>query len=225
MLLYEAKNLSKDYRIDRAAITVLRDVTLSVEDGAFLAITGPSGSGKSTLLNLMGFLDKPSKGALRYCGEDTGTLTPDALALLRNETIGFVFQSFQLLPNYSALENVELPLIYAGVASKTRRARAQDALNEVGLYHRLTHLPSQLSGGEQQRVAVARAIVNRPKVILADEPTGSLDTRAGNEIMDLLCKLHTSGTSVVIVTHSREVAAKAQQHIELLDGRMFQREA
>lgn len=221
MLLYEANKLCKDYALDSAAIPVLRDITLTIEIGAFLAITGASGSGKSTLLNLMGFLDTPSHGVLKFCGDDTGRLTQNALAALRNAAIGFVFQSFQLLPRHSAVENVELPLIYGGVSPKERRARATAALVKVGLEHRLTHLPTQLSGGEQQRVAVARAIVNNPKVILADEPTGSLDTSTGHEIMDVLSELHADGTTLVIVTHSPAVAARADQRIVLTDGRIL----
>ena len=221
MLLYEANNLGKDYALDGASIAVLRDITLKIETGAFLAITGASGSGKSTLLNLIGFLDTPSRGALKFCGDDTGELTQNALAALRNAAIGFVFQSFQLLPRLSATENVELPLIYRGISPKARRARAAAALVKVGLEHRLTHLPTQLSGGEQQRVAVARAIVNDPRVILADDPTGSLDTSTGNEIMDVLGELHADGTTIVIVTHSPEVAARAGERIVLTDGRIL----
>lgn len=220
MLLYETNDLCKNYALDSAAIVALRNVTLTLETGAFLAITGASGSGKSTLLNLMGFLDAPSTGSLMFCGDATGGLSPNALADLRNAAIGFVFQSFQLLPRLSSVENVELPLIYGGVSPKQRRARATAALAKVGLEHRLTHLPTQLSGGEQQRVAVARAIVNDPKVILADEPTGSLDTTTGNEIMDVLERLHADGTSLIVVTHSSEVAARADQRIVLADGQV-----
>lgn len=221
VFLYEANKLCKDYALDGTAIAVLRDITLTIETGAFLAITGASGSGKSTLLNLMGFLDTPSHGSLKFCGDDIGGLGQNALAALRNAAIGFVFQSFQLLPRHSAVENVELPLIYGGISPKERRARAAAALVRVGLEHRLAHLPPQLSGGEQQRVAVARAIVNDPKVILADEPTGSLDTSTGNEIMDVLGQLHADGTTIVIVTHSPEVAARADQRIVLTDGRIL----
>jgi putative ABC transport system ATP-binding protein len=222
-VLYRADRLSKGYGPPTGTIPALIEVSFTVRSGSFTAITGPSGSGKSTLLNLMGFLDKEYAGSLSFGGRDLYTLTGTELAKLRNQKIGFVFQSFQLLPLSSARENVELPLLYSDTSSKARRDRADEALMKVGLAHRATHMPSQLSGGEQQRVAIARAVVNNPKVILADEPTGSLDSVTGDAIMRLLTNLNAQGTSVIVVTHSNEVASRATEQIVLKDGRVDQK--
>ena len=218
--LYEASNLTKHYGLAGSRIEALKGVDFTIRAGEFVAITGPSGSGKSTLLGLMGMLARPSLGELRFCGQDVAALDHDRLARMRNAEIGFVFQSFQLLERTSALENVELPLVYADVRPKQRRERALAALEKVGLADRVDHYPAQLSGGEQQRVAIARAIINDPSVVLADEPTGALDTRTGAEILALLRELNQRGTSVVIITHNLNIAASIDHHVALVDGRL-----
>jgi putative ABC transport system ATP-binding protein len=192
---------------------------LAVAPGDYIAVVGPSGSGKSTLMHLLGALDRPSAGTLRVGGRDVASLSQDELAKARNETIGFVFQSFQLLPRTSAVDNVAMPLVYRGLRRTERRRRAEAALDAVGMAHRLTHLPNQLSGGEQQRVAIARALVGDPQVILADEPTGNLDTRRGAEVMGLLEQLNADrGVALVVVTHDPELAARAHRRLRLRDG-------
>ena len=196
----------------------LRGVTVDVDAGEFVAVMGPSGSGKSTLLNILGCFDRPTRGSYRLAGEDVSGLGADALAETRNRTLGFVFQSFNLLARTTALENVELPLVYAGVAPRLRHERASEALERVGLGERLHHHPSQLSGGQQQRVAIARALVNGPRLVLADEPTGNLDSRASDEMMALLAELAGDGITIVIVTHEPDVAARAQRVIVVRDG-------
>ncbi|OPG11845.1 macrolide ABC transporter ATP-binding protein [Microbispora sp. GKU 823] len=201
-------------------VDALRGVSLRIGQGEFAAIVGPSGSGKSTLMHLLGCLDRPTSGTLRVNGVDVATLDDAGLAGLRNRTIGFVFQSFHLLARTSALDNVALPLVYRGVFRAERRERARAALEAVGLGHRLTHRPSQMSGGEQQRVAIARALVGDPRVLLADEPTGNLDTRNGEEVMGLLERLNEGGVAVVLVTHDAEVAARARRQIHVRDGRI-----
>ena len=218
--LFEARNLSKTYGPPESAVNALVDVSLSIDDGEFLAITGQSGSGKTTLLGLLGLLARPSEGRLLFRGEDTTAFSNSRAASLRNSEIGFVFQSFQLLDRHTALENAGTPLLYADVSPSERRERARVALEQAGLSDRIDHCPAELSGGEQQRVAIARAIVNSPKVILADEPTGALDSRTGTEVMDLLRMLNRAGTSVVIITHNAEIAAEAQSQVELADGRL-----
>jgi putative ABC transport system ATP-binding protein len=218
--LYEATNLCKAYGQAENRINALAGVTFRIECGDFVAVTGPSGSGKSTLLGLLGLGVTPSEGSLLFAGQDVRALDHTALAGLRNSNIGFVFQSFQLLPRVSALENVELPLVYSGIVSSQRRGRAEEALEKVGLAQRMRHLPSQLSGGEQQRVAIARAMVNQPRVILADEPTGALDTRTGEDILALLWDLNAQGTAVVIITHNTDIAESIGTHMVLTDGRM-----
>ena len=218
--LFEARNLSKTYGPPESAVNALVDVSLSIDDGEFLAITGQSGSGKTTLLGLLGLLARPSEGRLLFRGEDTTAFSNSRAASLRNSESGFVFQSFQLLDRHTALENAGTPLLYADVSPSERRERARLALEQVGLSDRMDHCPAELSGGEQQRVAIARAIVNSPKVILADEPTGALDSRTGTEVMDLLRMLNRAGTSVVIITHNAEIAAEAQSQVELADGRL-----
>jgi putative ABC transport system ATP-binding protein len=199
-------------------VNALAGVSLTVEDGELVAIMGASGSGKSTLLNILGCLDRPTTGCYRLAGEEVSALGPDALAEMRNRTLGFVFQSFNLLARTTALENVELPLMYAGVRPAVRRARATEALQRVGLGDRLRHHPSQLSGGQQQRVAIARALVNQPRLILADEPTGNLDSRASVEMISLLQALGDDGITVVLVTHEPDIAAYARRVIVVKDG-------
>jgi putative ABC transport system ATP-binding protein len=202
-------------------VRALRGVSLTVEPGELVAIAGPSGSGKSTLLHLLGALDRPSSGTVRFSGRDVAALTDAELATLRNREIGFVFQQFQLLPRTTALANVGLPLVYAGTSRAERQQRATSALEQVGLGHRLHHRPQQLSGGEQQRVAIARALVTRPRLVLADEPTGNLDTRTGAEIMALLTSLNRDeGVAVIVITHDAEVAALAPRRLRIRDGRI-----
>lgn len=213
--------LRKTYRLGGHEIVALEDLSLTIEAGELVAVMGPSGSGKSTLMNLIGCLDRPSFGTYRLDGVDVADLDADALATLRNRRIGFCFQSFNLLQRASALANVELPLVYAGVPPRQRRERAREVLGAVGLCDRVDHLPTQLSGGQQQRVAIARALVNAPALILADEPTGGLDSRTGSEIMALFGRLNAQGITIVIVTHEPEVAAYARRLIQLRDGRLI----
>ncbi len=202
-----------------AGVEALGGVSFTIDEGEFVAIIGPSGSGKSTLLHLLGALDRPSTGTVRIGGRDLAALDDRELASLRNAEIGFVFQQFHLLPRTSAVANVALPLVYAGVGQTERQRRAQETLEAVGLGHRLHHRPAELSGGEQQRVAIARALVTRPRLVLADEPTGNLDTTTGQEVMRLLQRLHTSeGIAVVVITHDMEVAALAPRQLRLRDG-------
>jgi putative ABC transport system ATP-binding protein len=215
----EARDVARSYRLDGVSVEALRGVTLSIDQGDYVAIVGPSGSGKSTLMHLLGCLDRPTTGSLLLGGRDVADLSDSELADLRNHTIGFVFQSFQLLGRTSALENVALPLVYRGLRRAERRVRAIAALDSVGLGHRLGHRPGQLSGGEQQRVAIARALVGEPTVLLADEPTGNLDTRSGADVMALLSRLNAErGVAVVVVTHDPEVAAHARRRIDVRDG-------
>jgi putative ABC transport system ATP-binding protein len=218
--LYEAHNLSKSYGVAGSRVEALKGVDFTIGPGEFVAITGPSGSGKSTLLGLLGLLARPTSGELHFCGQDIASLDHTQLARIRNTQIGFVFQSFQLLDRTSALENVELPLVYAGVNPRQRRQRALEALAKVGLSDRIDHHPTQLSGGEQQRVASARAIINNPSVILADEPTGALDIKTGDEILTLLRELNLQGTSVAVITHNLEIANSIEHHMLLVDGRL-----
>ncbi|MEV1245007.1 ABC transporter ATP-binding protein [Nonomuraea sp. NPDC050022] len=215
----EAVDLTRRYQLDGVAVEALRGVSLRIGRGEFVAIIGPSGSGKSTLMHLLGCLDRPTSGRLRVNGVEMSQLSDTQLAELRNKTIGFVFQSFHLLARTTALENVALPLVYRGVGKAERRSRARAALEAVGLGHRMEHRPSQMSGGEQQRVAIARALVGEPKVLLADEPTGNLDTRNGAEVMAILDRLNSdSGVAVVLVTHEPEVAGHARRQIHVRDG-------
>ncbi|RFS83743.1 ABC transporter ATP-binding protein [Actinomadura spongiicola] len=202
-------------------VTALRGVSVRIDEGEFAAILGPSGSGKSTLMHLLGCLDRPTTGTLRISGRDVAKLSDGELAELRNAHVGFVFQSFHLLARTSARDNVALPLVYRGVSRTERRRRAAEALATVGLEHRLGHRPGQLSGGEQQRVAIARALVGDPGVVLADEPTGNLDTRTGHDVMDLLERLNAErGVAVVLVTHEPDIAARARRQIHIRDGRV-----
>jgi putative ABC transport system ATP-binding protein len=215
----EAVGLVRTYRMEGVDVAALRGITLRLEAGEYAAISGPSGSGKSTLMHVLGALDRPTAGTVRIAGRDVSRLSDGELARLRNRTVGFVFQAFQLLPRTTAVENVALPLIYRGVRRAERRRRAVAALESVGLGHRLHHRPNQLSGGEQQRVAIARALVGEPKVVFADEPTGNLDTASGAEVMGLLDRLNTERrVAIVLVTHEPEVAAHARRQIRIRDG-------
>ena len=218
--MIELSHIGKRYRMGDGEVDALADVNLFVRRGEFVAVIGPSGSGKSTLMNIMGCLDRPSAGAYRLDGVNVELLGADELAAVRGRKIGFVFQGFQLLPRLTALENVELPLMIAGVGAKERRRRAGDALVRVGLDARMRHRPSQLSGGQQQRVAIARALVTDPPVLLADEPTGNLDSRASRDVMDLLCALNAQGRTVVLITHDPGVAARAGRQVRVKDGRV-----
>ena len=217
--MIEAKDLVRTYKLGDNDVGALRGVSLTVRPGDYLAVTGPSGSGKSTLMHVLGALDRPTGGTVRIGGHDVAKLGDSALAELRNRTIGFVFQSFQLLARTSAQDNVGLPLLYRGVRKSERRRLAAEALEQVGLAHRLDHRPNQLSGGEQQRVAIARALVGKPQVVFADEPTGNLDTRNGEEVMALLDELNaSSGVAIVLVTHEPDIAAHARRQIQIRDG-------
>ncbi len=220
MALIQTKDLWKTYEMGTELIHALQGVSIEIERGEYVAIMGPSGSGKSTLMNLIGCLDTPSKGSYLLNGKQVSEMNDDELARIRNEEIGFVFQTFNLLPRATALHNVELPLIYAGISAKVRGERAAQALEKVELTDRMTHRPNQLSGGQRQRVAIARALVNNPSILLADEPTGNLDTKTGVEIMSLFARLHESGNTIVLVTHEPEVAAHAHRAIHIRDGQV-----
>ncbi|GID28572.1 putative ABC transport system ATP-binding protein [Paractinoplanes brasiliensis] len=213
-----ATGVSRTYDLDGVSVPALRGVSLTIEPSDYLAIVGTSGSGKSTLMHLLGGLDRPSGGTLLIGGRDVSTLNPAEMAKLRNETIGFVFQSFHLLARTTARDNVALPLVYRGVGRRERRERATAMLERVGLSHRLDHRPNQMSGGEQQRVAIARALVTSPSVLLADEPTGNLDSATGQSVLALLESLNDEGVAVVLVTHDRDVAARAHRQIVMRDG-------
>jgi putative ABC transport system ATP-binding protein len=222
MALIEARELVKTYTMGDQTVHALRGVSLDIAAGEFVAIMGASGSGKSTLMNILGCLDRPTAGEYRLAGEAVETLDGDALAAIRNRRIGFVFQQFNLLPRTSALENVELPMVYSGIKATDRRARALAALQRVGLGERSGHTPAELSGGQQQRVAIARALVNDPALILADEPTGALDSQTSGDIMRLLTALNHQGITVVIVTHENDIAAWARRKIVFRDGRIIE---
>ena len=221
MKLIDVTELAKDYIVGDTVVHALDGVTLSIGSGEFVAVMGPSGSGKSTFMNVIGCLDRPTRGAYRLAGEDVAAMSADQLAAIRNRRIGFVFQQFNLLPRTSALENVELPLMYAGSPARERHRRATAKLVQVSLGDRVDHLPSQLSGGQQQRVAIARALVNDPALILADEPTGALDSRTSLEIMGLLQRLNRDGITIVVVTHEHDIADYAGRLISFRDGRVL----
>jgi putative ABC transport system ATP-binding protein len=214
------KALSKDYQLGTETVHALQGVDIQINKNEMVAIMGPSGSGKSTLLNLIGCLDTPTDGQYWLSGEEVSRLDDNELARIRNSEIGFVFQTFNLLPRTTALHNVELPLIYAGLPAKERHRRAQDALEAVGLAERMTHHPNELSGGERQRVAIARALVNQPSLVLADEPTGNLDSHTSEEIMEILVNLHQRGETILLVTHERDIAGYSERLITLRDGKV-----
>jgi putative ABC transport system ATP-binding protein len=220
MGLIETRDLWKTYVMGSEEIHALRGVSINIERGEYVAIMGPSGSGKSTLMNLIGCLDTPTKGSYLLNGKEVASMNDDELARIRNEEIGFVFQTFNLLPRATALHNVELPLVYAGVSSKDRQERAKQALDKVELSTRASHRPNELSGGQRQRVAIARALVNNPSILLADEPTGNLDSKTGVEIMAVFARLHETGNTIVLVTHEPDIAAHAHRVIHIRDGQV-----
>ena len=216
--LIQVDDVWKTYQVGQQQVHALRGLSVDIAQGEYTALMGPSGSGKSTLMNMLGCLDTPTSGRYRLAGEDVGTLDDDALADIRNRRIGFVFQTFNLMPRYTALENVALPLVYAGASRADREARAREVLEQVGLADRMDHRPNELSGGQRQRVAVARALVNRPDLLLADEPTGNLDTKTSLESMALFGEIHAAGNTVVLVTHEEDIAAYAHRVVRLRDG-------
>jgi putative ABC transport system ATP-binding protein len=219
--MIELVNIHKSYHLGKEEVPILKDINLKIYDGEFVAIMGPSGSGKSTLMNIIGCLDRSSSGSYLLNEQEISTYSDEQLAKVRNIHIGFVFQQFQLLPRLTAVENVELPMVYAGVTRKERRARAEAALEKVGLSERMKHLPSELSGGQKQRVAIARSIVNNPTLILADEPTGALDTKTSADIMEQFSKLNADGTTVVVITHEPEVAEYTSRTVIVRDGKVL----
>lgn len=217
-VVIDIENITKDYVMGEETVHALRGVTLQIRRNEYLAVMGPSGSGKSTLMNMLGCLDTPTSGRYEFNGRNVKDMDDDELAAIRNREIGFVFQTFNLLPRATSLRNVELPLIYAGIDPETREERATQALVDVGLGDRVHHKPNELSGGQRQRVAIARALVNNPSIILADEPTGNLDSKTGEEIMALLEDLYQRGNTIILVTHERDIAAHARRAIHLRDG-------
>ena len=217
-MILNLQNIYKDYQQEKLVVPVLKDVSLTVEEGEYVAIMGPSGSGKTTLMNIIGCLDRPTSGTYELAGENVLKLKDRELSDLRLKSIGFVFQSFQLMPRESAVENVALPLSYAGVRKKERRDRATKALERVGLGDRVNFRPTQLSGGQKQRVAIARAMVNHPKILLADEPTGALDSKSGEQIMELFDRLNEEGVTIVMITHDAKIASYAKRVIHIIDG-------
>ncbi|MDZ7271770.1 MAG: ABC transporter ATP-binding protein [candidate division KSB1 bacterium] len=223
--MIQLENVVKIYEVGAERVHALRGVSLRVQENEYLAIMGPSGSGKSTLMNILGCLDTPTSGRYLFKGHNVSTMDDDQLAAIRNREIGFVFQTFNLLPRANALHNVELPLIYNGTPAAKRRRLAEEALAKVGLADRMHHRPNELSGGQRQRVAIARALVNRPSLILADEPTGNLDTRTGQEIMDIFEKLHEAGNTIILVTHEEYIAEHTNRIVRLRDGMIERDEA
>ena len=223
-MILNLQNIYKDYQQEKLVVPVLKDVSLTVEEGEYVAIMGPSGSGKTTLMNIIGCLDRPTSGTYELAGENVLKLKDRELSDLRLKSIGFVFQSFQLMPRESAVENVALPLSYAGVRKKERRVRATKALERVGLGDRVNFRPTQLSGGQKQRVAIARAMVNHPKILLADEPTGALDSKSGEQIMELFDSLNEEGVTIVMISHDPKIAAKAKRIVRIIDGEIYEGE-
>ena len=223
--IIQIRNIAKEYRIGTQTVHALRDISLDIFKNEYVALMGPSGSGKSTLMNMLGCLDTPSSGTYILNQQDVSNLSDNALAEIRNKEIGFVFQTFNLMPRYSALENVALPLIYAGYTKSEREERAREVLDQVGLSDRMDHKPNELSGGQRQRVAVARAMVNRPSIILADEPTGNLDSTTSYEIMNLFQEIHQQGNTIILVTHEEDIAAHAHRIVRLKDGLVSSDEA
>lgn len=219
-MMIKTVNLQKVFRTDEVETWALNNVNIEIQEGEFVAIMGPSGCGKSTLLNILGLLDNPTGGEYRLNGEDVSTYTETQRTALRKGVIGFVFQSFNLIDELNVYENIELPLLYMGVSASERKRRVEDAMNRMAIAHRVKHFPQQLSGGQQQRVAIARAVVTNPKLILADEPTGNLDSKNGKEVMDLLTELNKEGTTIVMVTHSQHDAGYADRVINLFDGQV-----
>ncbi len=217
---FQMTGITKSYWMGDEWSPVLRGIDLSIQEGEFLSVLGPSGSGKSTLMNIIGCLDTPSSGEYILHGRRVDDLEPDELALIRNREIGFIFQSFQLLPRQDALSNVELPLVYAGMPQAKRHERAAEMLQKVGLGSKLHHMPNQLSGGQQQRVAIARALANNPTILLADEPTGALDQKTGHQVMDLFHELHDEGHTIIMITHDRHIAQNASRLVRILDGEL-----
>ncbi|GAB5400460.1 MAG: ABC transporter ATP-binding protein [Aureisphaera sp.] len=217
-LVIKIRNIKRDFPLGQEVVKVLKGIDLDIERGEYVALMGPSGSGKSTLMNLLGCLDTPTSGSYELNGQDVSVMSDDELAEIRNKEIGFVFQTFNLLPRTTALDNVALPMIYAGASKSVRTARAEEVLTDVGLADRMDHKPNQLSGGQRQRVAVGRALVNKPSIILADEPTGNLDSKTSVEIMKLFDEIHASGNTVILVTHEEDIAAHAHRVIRLMDG-------
>ncbi len=220
-VLLELRGINKDYMQDKTPVPVLKNIHFRVEDGEYVAIMGPSGSGKSTMMNIIGCLDKQTSGSFIFDGVDIADCKDKKLSLIRNKKIGFVFQNFNLMPRQTALENVELPLLYAGVKKSERKRRAKEALIKVGLEDRVKFRPTQLSGGQKQRVAIARAIVNEPRLLLADEPTGALDTKSGEQIMELFSRLNEEGVTIVMITHELEIAKCAKRIMYIRDGELF----
>ena len=223
-MILNLQNIYKDYQQEKLVVPVLKDVSLTVEEGEYVAIMGPSGSGKTTLMNIIGCLDRPTSGTYELAGENVLKLKDRELSDLRLKSIGFVFQSFQLMPRESAVENVALPRSYAGVRKKERRSRATKALERVGLGDRVNFRQTQLSGGQKQRVAIARAMVNHPKILLADEPTGALDSKSGEQIMELFDSLNEEGVTIVMITHDPRIAAKAKRIVRIIDGEIYEGE-
>lgn len=224
MAIIDLSNVTKIYQMGDTTVHALDGVTLSINSGEFAAIIGPSGSGKSTLMNILGCLDQPTGGSYCLDGEEVASLSDARLAITRNKKIGFVFQNFNLLPRMSALQNVALPLVYAGVDRRTRLERARENLAIVGLDDRRDHRPNELSGGQRQRVAIARALINGPPIVIADEPTGNLDTKSSNEIMDIFCRLNQQGRTIIMVTHEPDIAAYAHRIIHVRDGKILKDE-
>jgi putative ABC transport system ATP-binding protein len=220
--MIKINNLMKTYKLGGETVHALNDVSLEIQKGEFIAIIGPSGSGKSTLMNMLGCLDRPDKGSYLLDGKDVGQMDDNSLAVIRNQKIGFIFQNFNLLNKLTALENVELPLLYAGMPAKERRDRALEGLGKVGLKERAGHMPTQLSGGQQQRVAIARALVAQPSILLADEPTGALDSKTSKEILQLMKELNELGHTIILITHDLEIAKQARRMVSIQDGQLLE---